>query len=536
MPTSPTARNPQLPLIVAVSLATALAAWLRTYGITGQIVIDDEWHAIHKLVSSTYPQVLRSFGLADHSIPLTVFYKLMAGTFGLAEGRLRAPQALFGIALVPVGAWLAWRATRDAPVAALFAFALSGAPFLVMWSRFARPYAISLLLIVISLAALWAWRTDRTRRLEWWAALTAGFAAWLHPLMGLYPALACIFIFLEDVAAPGDVQPRPSKQSLELGVRVGATMLVMLAWPLFHDLRSLRGKAGGDQPDLGTLERMVSIFFGGLPTPWMLAGCALAALGLAVLWRRQPRLAAFLLVLLLVPGLFLMVSGALWLHAGQNFARYTLPAQPMVLFLASLGAIATVRAATRGSEAPAWLAATALSAGYLYATPAIAQVATLGPWYAHLDYHWDYRHRWMEYKRNDPAQQPPPFYRELGRMAPGSAPVIEAPYTWEAPFNKLAWYATFHSQPVTMGMLHDLCLEGDRRGEPVHDRRFRFRKFVFLDDAQAVRQTGARYLLLHREPIQRRPFHEYDRCVAKLSTLYGAPVQSDDRLAVFALR
>jgi hypothetical protein len=44
------------------------------YGVTTQIVLDDEWHAIHKL-SSSYSNIFRSFGYADHSIPLTILYR-----------------------------------------------------------------------------------------------------------------------------------------------------------------------------------------------------------------------------------------------------------------------------------------------------------------------------------------------------------------------------------------------------------------------------------------------------------------------------
>src|ERR1051326_229054 len=124
---------------IAVGIATALAIWLRVHGITMQVVIDDEWHALHKLQDSTYSGIFNSFGLADHSIPLTLFYKWMANTFGIAEGRLRVLQVIAGVALVPACAWIARGATRDRAVAVLFAFLVAGAPFLVLWSRFARP-------------------------------------------------------------------------------------------------------------------------------------------------------------------------------------------------------------------------------------------------------------------------------------------------------------------------------------------------------------------------------------------------------------
>jgi len=523
--------------VIAVAVATVLAVWLRSYGITSQVVIDDEWHAIHKLASSSYGGIFTSFGWADHSIPLTLLYKAMADTVGLAEGRLRALQIVCGFAFVPFAAWLAWRATRDAPCAALFAFLVAGAPFLVMWSRFARPYAITLLLTVVCIAALWRWRTRRTAKLAACIALTAALSAWLHPISGVYAALGCLFVFIEDACAPDIIRPRPTWRSLQLGAAVAGAMVLLLAEPLYHDRSNLTGKAGGDQPDFGSFERALAIIWGGLPTPAVVLATMIAAWGAVAMFRRDPRLTAYLAVLGLVPGAMLTLTGAMWLREGQNFLRYQLPLLPLVLFFGSVGVMSLVRLAARDKgEVAAWIAAAILSTAYLVATPAIAQVAMLGIWYGHLDYHWDYRNRWNEGKRRDPGYDPPDFYRKLARMAPGSAPIIEAPFSHEAPSNPFAFWATFHRQPETLGMIHDLCLEGERVGEPARDRRFRFRDFVFLDDVPAVRKTGARYLIVAREFLHGRPFRESQRCIEELVTLYGAPMEVDARAAVFDLR
>jgi hypothetical protein len=526
------------PLLVAVSVATLLALALRAWGITGQVVLDDEWHALHKLAASSYAQVFKSFGMADHSIPLTLFYKAMADTFGLAEGRLRALQVACGVAVVPLAASLAWRATRDAPAAALFAFLAAAAPFLVLWSRFARPYAVTLLLTVLCLAALWRWRARRSWPLAACVALTASLLAWLHPVAGIYPALGCLFVYAEDLATQGAARPRPSWRSFALGALVAAAMLLPLAVPLLHDRRSLAAKAGGDQPGWETYERMVAIFWGGVPTPVVGLGCAAAAWGWVTLYRRDTPLACYLALLALAPVAILTLLGAQYAHLGETFGRYVLPLQLILLFLGSLGAITMVRAiARRRAEAAAWGAALLLSAGYVWATPAIAQVATLGTWYGHFHYHRDYRELRMGHRRHDPRFEPPAFYRKLARMAPGSAPIIEAPFTYEQPFDRFAYYASFHRQPETFGMLHDLCLGGERQGEtPPRDRRFRFRKFVHLEDVAGVRQTGARYLLLARESLHGRPFSEDVNCIARLAALYGPPVELDARLAVFDLR
>jgi len=260
--------------------------------------------------------------------------------------------------------------------------------------------------------------------------------------------------------------------------------------------------------------------------------------GAVVLLRRDRRLGVYLLVLTLVPPAALALLGALYVQQGQNLGRYVLPMQPLLLFFGSVGAIDVARRARRAApEAAAWACAAVLSAAYLAGVPTLVQVATLGPWYAHLDYHWDYRWRGNAAKRADPSYDPPEFYRTLGRMAPGSATIIEAPFEWRAPVNPLAYYATYHRQHELFGMLHTVCRGGPALGEPPpRDRRFRFRLFVFLDDVDSVRNSGARYLVLNRSGPHEAAFPEADRCVAKLSALYGRPIMDNARLAVFDLR
>jgi len=532
-------RRSRILLVIVLFTASALAAWLRTHGLSGQVVLDDEWHAIHKLAAASYGDIFRTFGLADHSIPLTLLYKLVADTVGLTEARLRALQAACGIALVPLCGWLAWRATRDAPAAGLFAFLVCGAPFLVFWSRFARPYAITLLLVVACVAATWAWRSRRSLSLAAVAVVTGALAAWFHTIAGIYGAIACLFVFAEDLFVPpsGDRAARRWRASLGLGIAMAAGMALLLAPPWIEDSESLFGKAGIDHPGLSSLARLAAIVWGGVPVPVMAIACLCAAWGALVLFRRERRLAIYLLLLGALPGATLAIIGASWISAGQNFLRYQLPLLPLLLFFASVGATGIARASSGARAEPAaWLAALGLSIAYLVATPAIAQVRRLGTWYGHISYHWDYRYRWMDYQRADRTYDPPRFYRELGRLPPGTLTVIEAPFEWEAPFEQLAYYATFHRQHELFGMLHDLCMEGPRVGEVPDDPRFRFRLFVFLDDPGKVRASGARYLVLHLAMPHGKPFPEGGRCLAKLEALYGKPMELDDRVAVFDLR
>jgi hypothetical protein len=161
---------------------------------------------------------------------------------------------------------------------------------------------------------------------------------------------------------------------------------------------------------------------------------------------------------------------------------------------------------------------------------------TLGPWYGHVFHTYDYVFPHNRVALYHKGASPPDFYRKLGAMPPGTAPIVEAPFSFMAPYNPLAFYAQFHRQPETLGLLHDLCLAGQRFGEPPRDPRFRFRSFVYLDDRAAVLATGARYLLLHRQYLNDRRFEASDRCLAALKRIYGEPVEIDERLAVFDLR
>jgi hypothetical protein len=349
-------------------------------------------------------------------------------------------------------------------------------------------------------------------------------------------------VFFEDLCTARGVRPRPSWQSLKLNLAVAGAIGLLLAQPLLHDRQALSGRVGGDQPHFATLERMVAIIWGGVPTPVVAFACAIAAWGVVVLFRRDPRFAIYLVMFAVVPGFVVTFLGPIWVSQGVALLRYQLPLLPLVLFFGTVGAMGIVRTVFRKqAEAAAWTATVVLAAAYLLATPAIAQVATLGPWYGASDYHWDYRYRWMVVKhwmvvnQHDTNYEPPAFYRKLGRMAAGAAPIIEAPYVWVDPPH--AYYATYHRQQETMGMLYDLCLEGPRLGEPTHDRRFRFRGFVFLDDVSAVKNTGARYLLLDRRLRHTvGPAYDNELCIARLTRLYGPPVEMDARLAVFDLR
>src|SRR5450631_3397275 len=235
-----------------LGVAAVLGIWLRLHGLGEQVVQDDEWHAIHKLMTAGYGEIFRSFGYADHSIPLTLLYKAMAATLGLTEVNTRILQAVAGIALIPAAAAITWAASRSRAATLLCAFLVSGAPFLVLYSRTARPYAITTLLVVAALAGLWRWRERRTWKLGAAICALTALSAWLHPVSAMFPAVAMVFIFLDDLRG-GRAAGRRLARTAALGVAAALSIAALLAGPLVNDWASLSAKAGGDHAGAYTI-------------------------------------------------------------------------------------------------------------------------------------------------------------------------------------------------------------------------------------------------------------------------------------------
>ena len=154
----------------ALAVVAALAAaWLRLQQLGAQIVIDDEWHALHKLLRADLLDILTHLDYADYSIPITVYFRLMRDTIGVSEWSMHLPMLVAGLALVVVAPWLV-RSWTSLAVRATWVVLLAISPFLVYVSRTARPYAFTALTGTIALVAFERWWRGTTHRRAWAAA------------------------------------------------------------------------------------------------------------------------------------------------------------------------------------------------------------------------------------------------------------------------------------------------------------------------------------------------------------------------------
>ncbi len=179
--------------MIVFALALLAGIYLRCYQLDSQILLDDEWHAIHKLLGSDARDIATHLGYADYSIPLTLYYRFLFLHGGLTELGMRLPMTLAGIALLIVAPWLV-REIATFPTRTAWTALMAISPLMIWHSRTARPYAITTLLIFAALMAFReCWRCPEQR---WrWAPVyvaAALFAGWLH-------LITCHFLLLPFV-------------------------------------------------------------------------------------------------------------------------------------------------------------------------------------------------------------------------------------------------------------------------------------------------------------------------------------------------
>src|SRR5687768_286687 len=66
---------------------------LRIWNLRGQVLGGDELHAVRAAVARTVPEILTTYSLTDHSLPLTALFRwLLDHGFTLSEWTLRLPS------------------------------------------------------------------------------------------------------------------------------------------------------------------------------------------------------------------------------------------------------------------------------------------------------------------------------------------------------------------------------------------------------------------------------------------------------------
>ena len=520
--------------------AILVGAGLRLYQLGDQIIADDEWHALHAARDLGFREIAAYFGAADISIPMALFYKALANTFGLSEMPMRAPVVLSGMLAVVILPLLV-RKVFDRPTATLFGWLLAISPIHVYFSRYARPYAISLFFATCGIYAFYLWWTTRIRYWKYLYIVCAIVGPYFHltVLPALFAPLAVISVQAFWGRTPDPEFSRANVLRLILITAGGFALL--LAPPIWADFGSLAEKAqhGGFRSESFT--GALGLFVGMEAPAAQALTLAVMTLGAFTLLRKQPRLALLLGTAAGAVILAIVAARPLGIDSHPiTLARYALFLLPVMILVLAIGL----------RRIGDWLGAARPVAGVIWATWMIFTF-TLGPisriYYAPNNFT---NHALFQYypyfdERNAYTQSlslpVPPFYFELGRQPASSLRIIEAPWVYAWHYNPYPLYQGVHRQRVVIGFIAKS--PPFPSGElPPFDRRFRFSNFVHLEDRHDVCAHRIDRLVFHKD--LRRELNQPDneafprdlaRFIPQYRRDYGPPVFEDDTLVVFDL-
>jgi hypothetical protein len=522
--------------------AVAVGAAIRFDQIREQIVLDDEWHALHAILRFGYGHILTHFGTTDVCIPLALYDKLVADTVGLSEMGMRLPMLAAGIATLPVLP-LMLRPWVGRPASAALGWLLAVSPLHVFFSRYARPYAVSLLLVMVGGLAYARWQEDGRGR--WLALAVAGFTLAPYFHLTVLPAVLAVIALgtVEAFGRPLRARTPAAMARLAGGVALGLGVLVGL--PMVADRAALLYKVGRSRLGVTAAEGALSLMAGTSRPPLQVALVVLVLAGGIVLGRERPRLLLVLGTMTLAAPAALLVARPAGVDQPIVAARYCLVALPVMLALAgvALGRADEYIRARTGRWPPGLLTALAIL-GLFVAGPLPRLHARPNNWTNHASFQYASDPERLDW-RCPPSV--PPFYQELAAQPPGSLRLLEAPW-WHAWDNVyFPCYQQVHRQYMAIGFVAD----PERAASPVGlpraaelpllapGRPFRFRNFIHVSDRAALRRRGIRYVVFHKsleaEMGVESPDYRVDigRWLADYRQMYGPPVFEDETLLAF---
>jgi hypothetical protein len=530
---------------IVLTLAVAVGAWLRWYQLRIQVLVDDEWHAVHKVLNSDAWGIATTFGFADHSIPLTLYYRFLALHGGLTEWVMHLPMLIAGVTLLVLGG-LSLRRQITPTVGATWVVLLAISPLLVYQSKTARPYALTSLLTFIAIVAFrkW-WQKDGPQWPPAMAYVVATFlAGWLHPItlpftllpLGYYGVRAIVGAWRTPGRAP--LGPALLRLSL-LGVITAVPLAAVLAPPLMNDWIRFSAKAGSDAVTPASIYRTLLMLLGIAQPALLVVLGALTVLGIYRFGRRDPDLVAYLGAVMLGAAIAIAAARPQWIHHPGVLARYLLPALPFLLLFLAEGVVACLEPFGR----PLWEASIVVVAAALlwWAGPMPAYLYHPNQFMGHLRFQYDYDPAHNPYVLEVPRDPVPEFYRQLAQKPPRSLTLIEAPWRLESNFNPHPWYQEIHRQYVKIGLATPVCGVREFGEYPATVRAFRFNQFAHLSEILAGKSYGADYLVMHLVPWKTPPDAEVEwpdvqACLPAIEAKLGTPVYRDGQIVVFALK
>ncbi|MDY7092027.1 MAG: glycosyltransferase family 39 protein [Acidobacteriota bacterium] len=324
-------------LLLTLLPILGLGAFVRFWGLPGQILGGDELHAVRAVLELSFPEILVTYRPQDACLPLSSLYRLLlVSPVPFSEMALRLPILLSSLALVVGGPWLLRRSIPRS-TAAVFAFLLAISPIFVLYGRIVRSYAPVVLISFAAVAVFYRWLEAPTRRLAVVYVLLAGLAIYFHLVVTAFVLAPVAFAGLERLATvrrEGFTIAALKTRLQPLAALAGGVLGIMALFliPGWFSLGPMIGeKRQLVLPNADTVAGVIHLQSGS--TSNLLAGLfyAVAVAGLWLLLRHRRRLGLYTLTLVLGHAVGMVVLRPLNLHLPPQFTRYNLVLIPILL-------------------------------------------------------------------------------------------------------------------------------------------------------------------------------------------------------------
>lgn len=522
-------------------IIAAFGIYLRLDQFTLQVLLDDEWHVIHQLLTKSPKELLQTFGASDFSIPLALFYWLELKLFGLSELGMRWPMMLAGIAtlfLLP----LYIRNFFDDKVTLVFLFLLAISPRLILFSRTARPYTITLLLSLLAIVAFQKFIESERSFLKPGIiyVICALSSVWLH------------LITLPLVVAPFLVHGLPAllrqdwdrlRRLTWLGLVTLAGLLVFVLPPMLAHPEALSVKLGVQLPDFQTYYGVLFVWLGTASLSLVLIGIFFVVSGARPAWQGLPLLSSLVTGLGLTLATILLTQPA-WVHYPITLARYLLPAIPLFLLLLAVGMarwsdVLIQRWGITGKLVSSLLIISVFLM-MAYYSPLLKILARPNSNSLHSVYQFDFREAEnpiYQYQKDFPLS---PFWQQLAAFPPDSLKIAASPFSFETHHWDAARWEQISHQRVMPGYITGLCTEF-WWGEVPRNQAYQFKNVGYLSDPDDLVTRGFD-LVVYQKPYKvltnqgEKEFGmDLAECELKLREQFSTPVYEDEWLLVFSL-
>ncbi len=540
---------------------------LRIWGLSGQILLDDEWHSLNFVLDKTFLDTLATHGLGANCIPQNALNWLLLHTVGWSEIALFAPAVLSGVLGLLIFPGLVSRlAGRSVALWFSWLFALS--PCVIFYSRIVRPYSMVLFFGFLSLLHLGLWiRAGRRRHLVGY--VLAGFAAIYFHLYAALPVLAPLaaqgLLALGRRQPPNEAPWLSLKALLAAGLAMAGLLAIFLGPAHWQNPWWLQALAR-DRVTARGLWDFLSLLAGTGSPFGKLLFAALAGTGLRAWLGRDFRggllwasvWGAFFLLLI-----FATQDG---MHAGIQIARYNIVLFPVATLLAA-GALDALLGRLRPAVQ---IGAGVLVVGGLAAgSPLWRTLAPPNNFMHHSAFQDSYapfdwsqsRLRLLTPLPQMPAARIPPYYAAIA-ADPRIRGIVEYPMYVGDPLNFHYFYQHVHRKPVAVGY------EPDAPFAPLPSRndyvyqvtpvdyvfsraracgladRMRFRNLVSLADPDRLRRDFSGWLLIIHRDVLRETLNvrleggnaePTARRLAALEADFGPPAQADAQLLAWRI-